>query len=50
MNKRGSDHISEMKVLKASFMCPLEHKVANCSLPSEKFPFCNWVLKEVVEK
>lgn len=49
-NKRGSAHISDKKLSNASLMCPLEHKVANCSLPSEKRPFWKWVLKEIVEK
>ena len=49
-NKRGSAHISDTKLWNASLMCPLEHKVANCSLPSEKFPSCKWVLKVMVDK
>lgn len=49
-NKRGSAHISYTKLSNASLMCPLEHKVANCSLPCEKFSFCKWVVKEIEEK
>lgn len=37
-NKRGSAHISDKKLSNASLKCPLEHKMANFSLPSEKRP------------